>query len=39
MKYRGLDPRTRPLRWLLFIAAVGVILLINAVIAAATPRS
>jgi len=29
MKYRGLDPRTRPLRWLLFIAAVGVILLIT----------
>ena len=29
MKYRGLDPRTRPLRWLLFIAAVGVILLVT----------
>jgi predicted ferric reductase len=27
MKYRGLDPRTRPLRWLLFIAAVGAVLL------------
>ena len=29
MKYRGLDPRTRLLRWLLFIAAVGVILLLT----------
>jgi predicted ferric reductase len=27
MKYRGLDPRTRLLRWLLFIAAVGAVLL------------
>jgi predicted ferric reductase len=25
--YQGLDPRTRPLRWLLFCAAVGIILL------------
>jgi predicted ferric reductase len=29
MKYRGLDPRTRPLRWLLFFAAVGVVLLLT----------
>ena len=44
MKYRGLDPRTRLLRWLLFIAAVGVILLVYGllVLAAyflAAPRS
>ena len=29
MRYRGLDPRTRPLRWLLFGAAVGVVLLLT----------
>ena len=26
MRYRGLDPRTRPLRWAVFLAAVVVIL-------------
>jgi len=29
MRYRGLDPRTRPLRWLLFAAAVGVVLVLT----------
>lgn len=29
MKHRGLDPRTRPLRWALFLIAVGAILLLT----------
>jgi hypothetical protein len=29
MRYRGLDPRTRPLRWAVFLAAVGVVLAVT----------